>query len=298
MSGDSQGWRQRPIATEKSDSESSSEEGADFDPAEAYLEQLGEGSRRTMREALRKLADWASDGRATANTLEWHRLRNPQTVALRKRLAETLAPATANKHLAALRGVLRQCALHGSMSEADYRSAIAVPPARGPARRKRVRIGTPELARLAEACRADPSPAGARDAALVAVLSDARLRRAEAVSLQLGDFDPGTGVLSVQVTSQAAPRRSMTSPETRSALERLDLGSRTGARPPLHPRQQGRAHRRPRSVRAGDLHRLPETRRRSRPRADQSGRSPTGRPVEPASAACRAACRRRKSSAA
>lgn len=34
-----------------------------FDPTAAYLDQLEEGSRRTMREALSKLASWASEGR-------------------------------------------------------------------------------------------------------------------------------------------------------------------------------------------------------------------------------------------
>ena len=220
MSGDSQGWRTRPVASETPASGGSATDGSEFDPVEAYLGQLGEGSRRTMREALGKLADWASDGRETAHTLAWHRLRSPQTVALRRRLAQDLAPATANKHLAALRGVLRQCALKGWMSEADFRSASALPPARGPAPRERRQLGAPELARLAEVCRADPGPAGARDAALVAVLSDARLRRSEAVSLDVVDLDLGTGVVSVRVSSQSAPRRLLTHPETLRALER------------------------------------------------------------------------------
>ena len=67
-----------------------------FDPAAAYLLQLGQGSRRTMREALTKLADWASDGRCGPHDLPWHLLRIEHTAALRTRLTSKLAPATAN----------------------------------------------------------------------------------------------------------------------------------------------------------------------------------------------------------
>jgi hypothetical protein len=47
----------------------------DFDPAAAYLDQLGEGSRRTMREALKKIAGLASNGSQEANDFPWHTLR-------------------------------------------------------------------------------------------------------------------------------------------------------------------------------------------------------------------------------
>jgi hypothetical protein len=103
----------------------------DFDPFAAYLSQLGTGSRRTMREALTKLADWASDGRCGPHELQWHLLRIEETAALRTRLTSSLAPATANKHLAALRGVLKQCWRHGRMSAEAYQRAIDLSPARG-----------------------------------------------------------------------------------------------------------------------------------------------------------------------
>lgn len=218
MPEDQEGWQRRPITRALLDSQRAGAEAASLDPAAAYLDQLGPGSRRTMREALAKLADWASQGRASSLTLAWHRLRIEHTAALRKRLAATLAPATANKHLAALRGVLRQCARNGSMSEVEYREAIALSPIRGARPRKRSRLGPRELARLAEACAVDPSPAGARDAALMATLCDAGLRRSEVVALEIADFDPATGVIAARVPGQKALRRSITRPGTRRAL--------------------------------------------------------------------------------
>lgn len=231
-------WTQRPIAAHNPDlagpetrlehhhggSPLLSERGflseATFDPAAAYLAQLGKGSRRTMREALTKLADWASDGRCGPHDLPWHMLRAEQTALLRTRLTSRLAPATANKHLAALRGVLKQCWRHGQMSAETYQRAIDLPRARGASPRKMRRLGTIDLRRLAEACRRDVGPAGARDEALLALLYGANLRRSEAVALELRDYDLGTGRLVVGDPSDRRYRRFAADEDARRALER------------------------------------------------------------------------------
>jgi integrase len=49
-----------------------------------------------------------------------------------------------------------------------------------------------------EVCLADSSPTGARDAALVAILRGAGLRRAELANLDYHDFDPDTGAIKVR----------------------------------------------------------------------------------------------------
>lgn len=229
-------WTHRPIVTQNpnpADPETRSEPPhdatrggsaapprADFDPAATYLSQLGKGSRRTMREALTKLADWASDGRCGAHELQWHLLRIEHTTALRTRLTSRLAPTTANKHLAALRGVLKQCWRQGQMSAEAYRRAIDLAPARGPSPRKMLRLGAAELQRLAEACRSDGGPAGARDDALLALLSGANLRRSEAVGLELTDYDLATGQLTVGDPDDRKYRRFAANQDARRALER------------------------------------------------------------------------------
>ena len=73
----------------------------------AYLARLAPSSRATMRTALENLAELAGAPR-DALAYPWHRLRPEHTSALRAALAERFAPATANRHLAALRGVLRE----------------------------------------------------------------------------------------------------------------------------------------------------------------------------------------------
>lgn len=238
MSSESEGWSQRPLvaADEGPSGAGASPDG--FDPAAAYLEQLGEGSRRTMREALTKLASWASNGRCGPHDLPWHMLRIEHTAALRTRLQSTLAPATANKHLAALRGVLKQCWRRGLMPAEAYQRAIDLPPVRGASPRKQNQLGALELRKLAQVCAGDSSPAGARDEALLALLYGASLRRSEAVTLELADYDLSTGVLLVQ-NSGRPPRRFVANDDARRALERWILIRGPEAGPLFNPVNKG-----------------------------------------------------------
>ena len=54
-----------------------------------------------------------------------------------------------------------------------------------------------EIAALMKACADDPSPAGARDAAMIAI-GRGGLRRSEIVTLEVKDFDPDTGALIIR----------------------------------------------------------------------------------------------------
>lgn len=210
-----------------------------FDPVTAYLAQLGPGSQRTMREALAKLADWASDGRCDAHALPWHLLRIEHTAALRTRLKASVAPATANKHLAALRGVLKQCWRQGLMSAEAYQRAIDLPPVRGASPRKPQRLGALDLQRLARVCAGDESPAGARDEALLALLYGANLRRSEVVALALADYDPATGELLVAASAGRAARRFAANLDARRSLDRWLLVRGAGEGPLFNPVNKG-----------------------------------------------------------
>lgn len=192
-----------------------------------------------MREALSKLADWASDGRCDPHDLPWQMLRIEHTAALRTRLTATLAPATANKHLAALRGVLKQCWRRGLMSAEAYQRAIDLPPVRGSSPRKPNKLGALELQKLARACAGDTSPAGARDEALLALLYGASLRRSEAVALEIEDYDLATGVLDVRAPGDRPARRFSANDDARRALERWILIRGREAGPLFNPVNKG-----------------------------------------------------------
>lgn len=256
MPADRERWTQRPIVSGETDRASkgtdadsnrgdtnptSLEPGTNehFDPATAYLSQLGPGSRRTMREALAKLADWASDGRCGPHDLPWHLLQIEHTAALRTRLISQLAPATANKHLAALRGVLKQSWRQGQMSAEAYQRAIDLPPARGASPRKTMRLGALELQRLAQACRGDKGPAGARDEALLALLYGANLRRSEAVVLEFNDYDFSSGHLRVGGPGARKPRQFAANADARRALEKWIVVRGTEPGPLFNPINKG-----------------------------------------------------------
>ena len=204
---------------ESRDIEVARETPEDKHPAALYLAQLGPGSRRTMNEALQKIARYLSDGRCDMRSLPWSALRIEHTSALRTRLASELAPATANKHLAALRGVLKQAWRLGQISAEDHQRAIDLPAVQGPSPRKSRALSQEELRALVAACERDRSPAGPRDAALFALLFGAGLRRAEVAALDLSDFDRRTSTICVRGNGTRAPRRFTANREGLLALE-------------------------------------------------------------------------------
>ena len=164
-------------------------------PVLAYLARLAAGSRATMRSALENLAELAGAPR-DALAFPWHRLRPEHTAALRAALAARFAPATANRHLAALRGVLREAWRCGLISAEGRDRASDLPAVRGERLPRGRALEPGELRQLFTAC-ADGRVLGARDAAVLALLYGAGLRRAEAVALDLDDVDLGAGQLRV-----------------------------------------------------------------------------------------------------
>ena len=170
----------------------------DQNPAAVYLARLAAGSRRTMRGALDTISGLLSGGQADAEALPWHQLRYRHTTAVRAALVEKYAPATANKHLAALRGVLKEAWRLGQMESDDYHRAVDLPGVKGTTLPKGRALSSGEIRALFEAC-ADGKPGGARDAALIATLYGAGLRRSESVALDYpGDYEPSTGALAVR----------------------------------------------------------------------------------------------------
>jgi len=100
------------------------------------------------------------------------------------------APSTANRHLAALRGVLKECWRLGYVSAEEFQRAADLEPVRG-SRLPRARALRPgEVLALFAACEdfeSDKKPAmAARDAAILALLYGSGLRRAEAAGCKAG----------------------------------------------------------------------------------------------------------------
>lgn len=170
---------------------------ADRNPAAVYIASLEASTgRRTQAQALRIVAGILTNGNAADPMLiDWASLRYQHTAAIRVRLAEVYRPATANKILSALRGTLREAWRLGLMSADDLHRAIDLKRIKGetlPAGRE---LSRGEIKALMHACSQDPTPAGTRDAAIIALMYSTGLRRDEVVELSIDDYDPETGDL-------------------------------------------------------------------------------------------------------
>src|SRR5215207_11534582 len=153
---------------------------AGADPVTVYLARLTSAeSRRAMATSLELLAELLVAGQPADRTerarrrragqplamsVPWHQLRYGHTQALRSWLTEHCSPPAANRHLAALRGVLREAWRLGLMNGEDLAGAVdlaSVPGTSLPAGRY---VEDGEVRRLVAACLADDTPGGRRDA--------------------------------------------------------------------------------------------------------------------------------------
>jgi hypothetical protein len=87
-------------------------------PVVADLNGLAPPLRRPQVAALEAIAQRATQV-YTAESMPWHRLRPPHVLKIRSLLEENYRPASANRMLAALRGVLRECWHAGLISTDD-----------------------------------------------------------------------------------------------------------------------------------------------------------------------------------
>ncbi len=161
------------------------------------MRSLGEGSRRTMREALNNIAKLLTNDACDATTIDWSKLRYQHTAAVRSVLMEKYSPAMANKMLCALRRTLKEAWRLGLMSTDEYGRATDIESVRGKSLLKGRSLDNEEITALWDDCIRDNSNLGARDAALLGVLT-VGLRRSEIAHLDLSDFKPRSRSLTIR----------------------------------------------------------------------------------------------------
>jgi site-specific recombinase XerD len=166
----------------------------ELNAAAVYLASLpAETGRRTQAQALRVIAQVLG---VDFDRLNWGALRYQHTAVIRATLAQRYAPATANKILSALRQTLKQAWILGQMTAADYSRAIALEPVRGQTVPTGRELSPDEILALLTTCQKDKNQSsGTRDAAIIAILYAAGLRRDEVVKLRVENYEPETGRL-------------------------------------------------------------------------------------------------------
>ena len=204
--------------------------GASTRPAQAYLAGLAEGERRAQEQALRRLAELLGVEGGDWRLVPWERLRARHVAALRARLIDLhYAPATCNRFLAALRGVLRAAWRAGLMTAEDLAAAADVPGVKGSRLLRGRALSGGELRALFEVCSADCSSRGSRDGSLIGAMYGGLLRRAEATALDLADYGPEDGSLRVRQGKGNKERMTYLPPGGQQALD--DWISIRGAEP-------------------------------------------------------------------
>ena len=195
-------------------------------PVQAYLNALAPSSRRPQLSAL----DWIARRSTqvfTAESMPWQHLRRLHVLKIRGLLEEHYQPATANRMLSALRGVLRECWHAQLMTTEEYQAAISVPAVRGESERRGRDLSPAELRGLFDACSRAPRDGQGhdtaarrrRDAAFLALAYGCGLRRSEAVAVDVADFDLVGRELRVRRGKGKKPRQVTLPPSTLPALQ-------------------------------------------------------------------------------
>ena len=96
------------------------------DPAVVYLASLGPGLRRAMRQALGVIAELLTGTKAEPLQVPWWNVQYQHSQAIRSLLMERYSPVSANKIMAALRGVLREAWRLGFMDAETFPRAIDI----------------------------------------------------------------------------------------------------------------------------------------------------------------------------
>ena len=169
------------------------------EPATVWLSRYTSAkSRLTMAGSLRVLgglllgkAPEAVDPRS----VPWAQVRYAHAQEVRAKLAAQYAPATANRHLVALRGVVRECWQLGLMSREDASRVEALKAVPGNAKEKGRALSKEEISALYAAC--GPGAQGRRDAAVLALTAQGGMRRAEVCGLDLEHWDAAQAKLMV-----------------------------------------------------------------------------------------------------
>jgi len=172
------------------------------DPVYAYIDGLSPASQEAIWKRLRTVARLFEI--PDPATFPWHHLRAPQVARIRQRLMQPYgptdkraAPATVNLTLAVFRGIAREARNANAITSEEYRRICEVKADKGERLPRGRAIPTGELTALVRACAHDTSPAGVRDAAMLAALYTGGLRRSEMAGLALDDYTPAPPTLRI-----------------------------------------------------------------------------------------------------
>lgn len=167
-----------------------------INPAAAYILSLqSASSKKTMKSFLNRIAVLL--GYENLMQVRWHELRRHHVQAIIAKLSEQdLSPATVNTYLSAMKGVALEAWASGLMSSNDHAMIKQVKSLRGKRVRKGKALSKENVQKLLNINK--NNPIGVRNFAIFGLMVGCGLRRAEVVTINVGDLDQEEGRLIVR----------------------------------------------------------------------------------------------------
>lgn len=170
----------------------------DQNPALVYLASLESlRSQRTQKNSLEVIAEILTGSRDIL-ALDWAALRYQHCVAVRAKLSRRYKRDFANLCLCALRRTAEEAWNLEQMTAEVYQRIAHIKGIKGETLPAGRAGSAGEITALFAACENDSSPSGARDAAMLVCMYPGGLRRSEVVGLDLADYEPENGALTVR----------------------------------------------------------------------------------------------------
>ena len=177
----------------------------DRNPALIYCARLQGSGRSSMIAMLRRCA---RDLGAELETLPWHKLRYEHVQAIISKASDCgYAPGTVNLLRVALREIARASWRLGLLDSEELQRILDVKAVRGSRLPPGKALSRGELSALFSTLADDTTPAGARDAAIMALGYGAGLRRAEIAALQIGQVQAGSDGYTLRVIGKGNKER-------------------------------------------------------------------------------------------
>lgn len=158
------------------------------DPVTSYLSRyISRHSRLAMASSLKIVARYLTGQNLDPRLVPWPEIRYSHAQALRGRLAANYAWSSANRHLLALRGIMEECWRLGLVDREAYERICEVEALKATQQETGRALETAEIDRLLAAC--PDTPAGRRDAAVVALTAGGGMRRSEVCDARFENWD-------------------------------------------------------------------------------------------------------------
>ncbi|NLT74669.1 MAG: tyrosine-type recombinase/integrase [Chloroflexi bacterium] len=179
--------------------------GSNNNSAAVYIASLAPSGRYSMMRALDRVAGMLGH---TWRTMPWPQLRYEHVQAVRTKLAERFKSATVNATLCGLRRVAQEAWRLRQIDAETYARIRDVPTVTGSTVPTDRKVGAGEMGAILAACASDPSPAGVRDGAIIALAYGGGLRRAELAGLTLDALGEDDGqVIALKIVGKRRKER-------------------------------------------------------------------------------------------